>query len=317
MLRRDPVQASEAEWRIELSDGQANGQGSFPWYELLTTNAAAARAFYARVVGWEAQDAPDVSFPYAVFSAGKIEVGGLMELPPEALRSGATPRWVGYVEVEDIDETAARLKRLGGSVLVPPTDSNIGRVSIVADPQAATFGLVGGLKRGTPRTDRTDRPGEIGWQELFAADGREAFAFYSELFGWQPGARDDHPQEPYHLLSSGGRIFGGMFTKLPRVPIPFWLYYFEVADIALAVERVKEGGGRVVQGPLELVRGTWIARCIDPQGAMFSLQGETSKTDIEPASTRELGWAAEWGGFASRGKVVAPGKPQPKIQPKR
>jgi hypothetical protein len=86
------------------------------------------------------------------------------------------------------------------------------------------------------------------------------------------------------------------------------LYYFAVEDIALAVERVKEGGGRVVHGPMELLGGSWTARCVDPQGAMFALQGKTSRTGIEPASTRELDWAAEWGGFASRGKVV--GKPK-------
>ena len=50
--------------------------------------------------------------------------------------------------------------------MVPPTDSNIGRVSIVADPQTATFGMVGGLKHGAPRTDGVDQPGEVGWQEI-------------------------------------------------------------------------------------------------------------------------------------------------------
>jgi|SRR6185312_3583626 predicted enzyme related to lactoylglutathione lyase len=305
MLRRDLVRANGVEWRSELSDGQGNGQGKFAWYELLTTDATAARAFYADVVGWEAKDASTAAFPYAVFSADQSEVGGLMELPPDARRMGATPRWVGYIAVDDIDRTVGLLRELGGAVFVPPTDSNIGRVSIVADPQTATFGVVGGLKRGTPRTDLANQPGWVGWQELFAADGKKAFAFYSELFGWQPGAHEDNPLDSYQLLSTGGRTFGGMFTKLPRVPLPFWLYYFEVADIALAVERVKEGGGRVVQGPMELMGEVWIARCIDPQGAMFSLQGKTSKTGIEPASTRELDWASEWGGFASRGKVVA------------
>jgi predicted enzyme related to lactoylglutathione lyase len=317
MLRRDLVQANGVEWRSELSDGQGNVQGRFAWYELLTTNAAAARAFYARVVGWEAQDASTAAFPYAVFSAGRAEVGGLMELPPEARRMGATPRWVGYVAVSDIDGTVGRLMQLGGSVLVPPTDSNIGRVSIVADPQTATFGMVGGLKRGTPSAAPADEPGRIGWQELFAADGKNAFVFYSELFGWQPAARENDALESYQLLAAGGHTFGGMFTKLPRVPLPFWLYYFEVADIALAVERVKEGGGRVVQGPMELKSEIWIARCIDPQGAMFSLQGKTSKTDIEPASTRELDWAAEWGGFASRGKVVAKSEVKTIVKSKR
>jgi predicted enzyme related to lactoylglutathione lyase len=302
-----------------LSDGQQeSAPASFAWYELLTTNAAAARAFYALVVGWEARDMSTPAFPYAVFSADKTEIGGLMELPPDALRMGATPRWVGYVAVDNIDDAAARLKGLGGSIMVPPTDSNIGRVSIVADPQKATFGMVGGLKRGAPRAAGTvDRPGEIGWHELYAADGKKAFAFYSELFGWQSGAHEDNPNDLYPLLSVGGNTFGGVLTKLPRVPLPFWLYYFEVADIALAVERVKHGGGQVVQGPMELLGGDWVARCIDPQGAMFSLQGNTSQTGIEPASTRELGWSAEWGGFASRGKVVVPPDAKSDAKPKR
>jgi hypothetical protein len=285
----------------------------FAWYELLTTNAAAARTFYASVVGWQAQDASTAAFPYSVFSSGKTEVSGLMELPPDALRMGAEPRWVGYVAVDDIDGTVERLKRLGGSVFVPPTDSNIGRVSIVTDLQKATFGIVGGLKHGEPAVE-PPLPGTVGWHELLAGDGATAFAFYSELFGWKPAPRENDRLDSYRLVAAGGLTSVGMFNKLPRVPVPFWLYYFEVADLALAVARVKEGGGRVVQGPMELLGGSWIARCIDPQGAMFSLQGNTSQTGIEPASTRELGWSAEWGGFASRGKVVVP--PAAKSGPK-
>jgi uncharacterized protein len=297
MLRRRFVTAMR---RSELKDRR----GSFAWYEILTTNAAAARAFYASVVGWQSQDASTAAFPYSVFSSGKTEVGGLMELPPDARRMGAEPRWVGYVAVDDIDGTVENLKRLGGSVFVPPTDSNIGRVSIVADPQTATFGIVSALKRGEPPVEPPP-PGRVSWHELLAADGAGAFAFYSELFGWQSAPRENDRLESYQLVAAGGLTTVGMFNKLPRVPMPFWLYYFEVADIALAVARVKEGGGRVVQGPMELLGGSWIARCIDPQGAMFSLQGNTSQTGIEPASTRELGWSTEWGGFASRGKVVA------------
>jgi hypothetical protein len=290
--------------------------GRFAWYELLTTDMAAATDFYGRVVGWEAKHGA-AAFPYTVFSAGGIEIGGLMELPPDARRMGATPRWVGYVEVDDIDGTVDRLKRLGGSVFVPPTDSNIGRVSIVADPQAATFGLVAGLQRsGALREPQT--PGQVGWHELLAADGRKAFEFYSELFGWQKSApRENDLLETYQLIAAGGRTFGGMFPKLPRVPVPFWLYYVEVDDIATAAARVKEGGGRVVQGPMELEGGGWIARCIDPQDAMFSLQGKTSQTGIEAASTRELDWAAEWGGFSSRGKVIAKPKTVVQAKPKR
>ncbi|HLZ03626.1 MAG TPA: VOC family protein [Bradyrhizobium sp.] len=289
---------------VELTDRSA----AFAWYELLTTDAAAARDFYGSVVGWQVQDASTAAFAYAVFSTDKTEVAGLMELPLEGRRMGATPRWAGYVAVDDADRAVNRLKSLGGSVFVPPTDSNIGRVSIVADPQLANFGIVGGLKRGGLLPE-LDRPGQIGWHELFAADSKKAFAFYSELFGWQGAAGESDLPESYQLLCAGGRKMGGMFTKLPRVPTPFWLYYFNVADIAVAVACVKESGGRVVQGPMPLPGGIWIARCIDPQGAMFSLQGKTSDRSIEPTSTSELNWAADWGDFASRGKVVRPKRP--------
>lgn len=285
---------------IELTDRSP----AFAWYELLTIDAAAARDFYGRVIGWKAQDASTAAFPYAVFSSDKTEVAGLMELPPEGRRMGATPRWVGYVAVDDVDGTVNRLKSLGGSVYVPPTDSNIGRVSIVADPQLANLGMVSGLKRGGRLPD-LDQPGQVGWHELFAADCKKAFAFYSDLFGWQGAAGERELLDPYQLLSAGGHMMGGMFNKLPRVPTPFWLYYFNVADIAVATACVKQAGGRVVQGPMPIPDGIWIARCIDPQGAMFSLQGTTSDRTIEPASTSELNWAADWGGFASRGKVVA------------
>jgi uncharacterized protein len=278
-------------------------QGRFAWYELLTTDMAAAQDFYSRVVGWKARDA-SAAFPYTVFSADKTEVGGLMELPPEARRMGATSRFVGYVEVDDIDGTVERLRRLGGSVYVPPTDSNIGRVSIVADPQTATFGLVSGLNRPAPSSE-PGTPGRVGWHELLAADGNRAFAFYSELFGWPPVTGQGDTLDSYQLIETGGRAVGGVFTKLPRAPVPFWLYYIDVPDIAVAVARVKEGGGRVVQGPLELPGGSWVVRCIDPQDAMFSLQGKTSQSGFEAASTTELSWTADWGGFASRGKVVA------------
>jgi hypothetical protein len=118
--------------------------------------------------------------------------------------------------------------------------------------------------------------------------------------------------DSYQLVATEGRVFGGVFTKLPRAPVPFWLYYVNVADIAVAVTRVREGGGQVVQGPMELPDGSWIARCIDPQGAMFSLQGKTRQAGFEAASTAELSWAADWGGFTSRGKVVTKASAKPK-----
>jgi uncharacterized protein len=289
-------------------------QGRFAWYELLTTDMTAAKAFYHDVVGWDARDASTPEMTYNLLTSSNAPVAGLMELPEEGRRMGATPRWVGYVAVDDVDATADRLRLLGGTVFVPPTDSNIGRVSIVADPQTATLALIGGLKPERRRAELHET-GQVGWHELLAADGAKAFAFYRELFGWQKAHAETAtvPMQSYQLFAADGVTMGGMFTKLAKVSVPFWLYYFNVADVALSAERVRAGGGKVAQGPTELPDGSWIVRCIDPQGAMFALQGKSSHRRVDQPAA-QIGWSAEWGGFASRGRVIA--SPAPTSEPK-
>jgi len=270
--------------------------GRFAWYELITTDMAGARAFYTEVVGWDARDASTSDLAYTLFNAGNTSVSGLMELPEDARKMGATPRWMGYVNVNDVDVAADRIKRLGGAVYVPPTNSNIGRIAVVADPQTATFGLVKGLKVGQRRPADLGKPGRVGWHELLAADWAKAFAFYGELFGWQRAGADIDPIDTYQLFSAGEQTIGGMFTKRPEDPLPFWLFYFNIGDIDAAAERVKSGGGHVFKGPLELPGGGWIARCRDPQGAAFALQGSRSQDGF--------GWSTQWGGFSSKGRLV-------------
>jgi predicted enzyme related to lactoylglutathione lyase len=273
--------------------------GRFVWYELLTTDIAAAKAFYSSVLGWSEQDASTPEFAYTLFTSGKIPVSGLMELPEEARRMGAMSRWVGYVGVDDIDAAADRFKRLGGAVYVPPTDSNIGRISVVADPQTATLALVNGLKAVQPERAELDELGRVGWHELLAADWKNAFAFYNDLFGWRKMDAESGSTDKYQLFSSGGQMIGGMFTKRPQEPIPFWLYYFNVEDLDAAIARVTNGGGQVFEGPLELPDSSWVARCRDPQGTAFAIQGKRS-----PDAVKQLGWSTEWGRFSSRGRLL-------------
>ena len=53
-----------------------------------------------------------------------------------------------------------------------------------------------------------------------------------------------------------------------------------VADIDAAAQRVRAGGGRILEGPFEAPGGSWIARCIDPQGAMFALEAKRGRSAI-------------------------------------
>jgi predicted enzyme related to lactoylglutathione lyase len=276
--------------------------GCFVWYELLTTDMPAAAAFYGQVVGWTVKDASTPELAYTLLAAGDAPVVGLMELPEEGLRLGATPRWVGYVAVDDMDTSATEIRRLGGAILVSPTDSNIGRISVVADPQGATFALVTGLTYGQRQPSGLDEPGRVGWHELLAEDRNRIFRFYSELLDWQKAGTD--PANLYELFSTGGQTTGGMLTKLPSVSQPCWLYYFNVDDIGAAAERIDAGGGRVLQGPIELPDSSWIVRCADPQGALFALQGAWDQKRTGRPSASEVGWSAKWGGIASQGRIV-------------
>ena len=275
--------------------------GRFAWYELMTTDIAAAREFYASVMGWGALDASTPDLPYTLATAGDVPVSGLMGLPPEAIKKGATPRWMGYVAVDDVDAVARRFRRLGGAVYVPPTDTNIGRIAVVADPQAATLALVTGLKTGR-QDSALGEIGHVGWHELLADDWKKAFGFYGDIFGWQK-SDEIGTTKKYQVFSAGGRTMGGMFTKHPADPIPFWLFYFNVDDLDAAIARVKTGGGQIFEGPYDLPDGGWIVRCRDPQGAGFALQGKRSQDAAGRATPSELGWSAEWGGFSSRGKL--------------
>jgi uncharacterized protein len=279
--------------------------GRFAWYELLTTDLVAAKTFYAQVVGWGARDESSPDLAYTVFSSGRGRIGGIMNLPADALQMGASPRWMGYVGVDDVDATADRLVRLGGAVYVPPTDSNIGRISVVADPQSAILGLVQGLKPARQETAALDEPGRVGWHELLAANWPKAFAFYAEILGWQKTDAESGAEQDYQLFSAAEQAVGGMFTKRPVEPVPYWLYYFNVGDIDVALNQVKSGGGRIFEGPFEVSEGSWIARCIDPQGAIFALQGPRSRDAIARDPATEIGWSTEWSGISSRGKLVA------------
>ncbi|HVX77611.1 MAG TPA: VOC family protein [Bradyrhizobium sp.] len=287
----------------------ADDDRRFVWYELMTTDVAAAGAFYTEVIGWGARDASTSDLPYTLLTSEDIEIGGLMGLPAEATKKGAMPRWMGYVRVDDVATMTKQIRRLGGRIYVPPTDTNIGHISVVADPEMATLGLIDEMKSGRGLPGDLDQPGRVGWHELLAAHPDEAFSFYGGLFGWRKADAEAGAMESYRLFSAGDQTIGGIFAKREREPFSFWLHYFNVDDIDAATKRVKDAGGRIFEGPMEVPGETWAARCVDPQGATFAIQGKRSRPGYVQGGVAELRWSAAWGDISSQGKMTAkPGK---------
>ena len=106
-------------------------------------------------------------------------------------------------------------------------------------------------------------PGRIGWHELYAADWKSAFAFYAGQFGWaKTDAIDMGPMGTYQLFAIDSDQMGGMMNKPEEIPVPLWLFYFNVEAIDAGAERVKANGGQILNGPMEVPGGSWIVQCI-------------------------------------------------------
>ena len=245
----------------------------FVWHDLITTDTVAAKAFYAQVFGWNMQAFPG-EYEYTVVSAGAIGIGGIMPIPAPALARGAPPCWQGYIAVPDVDSWAGRVQAKGGAILQAPQDiPNVGRFAVAADLHGAAF-ILFKPNSGEARTLPSQPvPGTVGWNELHAGNCLEAFDWYAELFGWsQVRDMDMGAMGVYRLFSTGGPdASGGMMTKMPEAPGPFWAYYFNVDALDAAIARVQAAGGKLLNGPMEVPGPMFVANCQDPQGAWFSM----------------------------------------------
>ena len=250
-----------------------NPHGTHIWYELLTTDVAAAAGFYGKVIGWTAASHPPAAPeapPYTILSAGSEGVGGMMKNP---MSSG--PVWLGYVGVDDVDAAVARLEKLGGKVHRPAWDlAGVGRIAFVADPQGAAFYLMRGASEQDSTAFSPTMVGHCAWNELYAADQAAAFDFYEAMFGWRKG--DSMPMGElgdYTFIEHGDVMIGAVMRKPPTAPAPIWNYYFRVAGIDAAAERIRAAGGTVVVGPEEVPGDEWVVYALDPQGGAFGLGG--------------------------------------------
>lgn len=250
--------------------------GKFVWYELMTTDMAAAEKFYTDVVGWNASDAGMAGISYTLFNVGERQVAGLMTMPESALEMKVPPAWLGYVGVDDVDETATRIAAKGGKVHRAPDDiPGIGRFAIVTDPHGAVFAIFKGIGDPPPAADPMSA-GSVGWHELAAGDLDTAFPFYADLFGWtKDQGMDMGDMGTYQIFALNGAQIGGMMTKPKEVPSPYWLYYIGVPALDASIERIKAGGGTIVLEPMEVPGGAWIVQALDPQGALFALVAPT------------------------------------------
>jgi len=256
--------------------------GHFVWYEHLTKDPAAAVAFYTEVIGWKTQPfAGNAEYIMWVGSQGPL--GGVMKLPDEAAKMGAPPSWMGHVQVENVDATAALTKQLGGRIYKEPADiPTVGRFAVIADPQGAAIMIF--KPNNAMMVHDAAKEGEFCWRELLTSDSTAAFTFYSQIFGWKIiQEMDMGPMGTYRIFGIGDKgigdkQLGGMMTVPKGSPMPpMWLYYTETSDLDAALARATKNGAKIMNGPMDIPGGGRIAQLKDPQGAAFALHQAPKK----------------------------------------
>jgi len=242
------------------------------WHELLTTDPDAAIPFYCDTVGWSLMPW-DRDPGYRMFAWNDVPMAGLMRLPEEARLAGAPPHWLTYVSVRDVEATLADAVAMGGCRLVAPMDiPTVGCLAVLADPEGTVFAVFRPEGAG-PATDELT-VGDFSWHDLAADDWQAAWAFYQALFGWEFDSQFDMGQMgTYWMFRRPGssRTLGGIYRRPPEVAATHWLPYIHVRDVDRVAALVRQHGGEVLNGPIDVPGGDRVAQFLDPQGAFFAV----------------------------------------------
>ncbi len=109
---------------------------NFCHIELMTSDVKAARNFYSKMFAWKLSDVPGM--PYTLLDTGVPPGGGMMQIPDPSI----PVCWSIYINVKDVNETTAKVKKMGGSVVKEKTEvSGMGWFAVYADPQGGVFSV--------------------------------------------------------------------------------------------------------------------------------------------------------------------------------
>src|SRR3954469_6357817 len=158
----DPEGAHFRVWQAKENKGAqlVNAPGSLNLNGINTRDVDGAKSFYGSVFGWRTltldggaemwtlpgfgdfleRDNPDLRKQMAEADAPdgfEDVVGAITPIGDE--QPGTPAHWSVIFATDDADATAAKATELGGTVIVPPFDAPWVRMTILGDPQGATF----------------------------------------------------------------------------------------------------------------------------------------------------------------------------------
>jgi predicted enzyme related to lactoylglutathione lyase len=237
----------------------------------MSSDPAAAIAFYGDVFGWTADEPNPELGGYTNFRKDGETVAGLMQSSPDM---GGPPNvWSAYLAVADAAATVAAAEANGGTVMAPTMAvGDLGTMAVIVDPGGAVIGM---WQPGEHKGGVVAETGALCHTELHTRSYDEVIPFYEKTFGWTLDRSNESPEFRYAVAEYGPGENAGIMDDaavgMPEGP-SYWAVYFASDDVPKTLEVIREAGGQVVMGPDETPYGV-LAVASDPNGALFSLRG--------------------------------------------
>ncbi len=241
------------------------------WNELHTSDRAKAEAFYHALFGWTSSPvemSPD--YTYHLLNrpdTGQMFAGSHQQGPDEADQPSF---WLTSLGARDVDAVTAQAVEQGATVVMEPMDiPNIGRFSLLVDPQGATVSILSYFDGGSA-PDPGQGHGSIVWHELLSSNPAASGAFYSSLLGFD-SKDEDMGGATARVFWQNGSMFADIAPK-PRADLPdAWIFYVEVENAKQTIDLAASAGGSVVQPPFQYPSIGTLAWLADPTGALFGI----------------------------------------------
>lgn len=116
------------------------------------------------------------------------------------------------------------------------------------------------------------------WFELTTADQDKAQDLYQDVVGWtvHQSPVPEHGGYRLALAPDGGAIAGIMGPPPGQEGLPGWAIYFATTDVDAMAKQVKQLGGVVLFGPMDIPHVGRFAAVADPQGVSFQIMKGSS-----------------------------------------
>ena len=236
--------------------------GTFSWADNSSSDPEAAKAFYTDLFGWSKTEVPiGEGMTYTVFQLDGLDSAALSGMTPDQLQAGVRSQWNNFVTVDNVDALADEVSANGGQVIYGPEDVfDAGRMLRIQDPTGALLNLWQPYK--SIGAGIVNAVNAMSFNELWTPDVARAKDFYHDLLGWEYEL-----DGVFTRIFNRGRANGGMLQLDDVAPI--WVPHFRVADVDVAISRVKALGGAIeIDKHVEDDGARW-AVVADPAGAQF------------------------------------------------